>query len=60
MSAFMVSVQHCTGGYSHFDKTRKRNREYYIGKGELKCTDNRIICVEESDGISKKATRTSK
>ena len=56
----MLSVQHCTGGYSHFDKTRKRNREHYIGKEKLKFTDNMIICVEKSDGISKKATRTSK
>lgn len=60
MSALTVSVQHCTGGYSHFDKTRKRNREHYIGKEELKFTDNMIICVEKSDEISEKATKTSK
>ena len=54
MSALTISVQHCTGGYSHFDKARRRNKEHYIGKEELKFADNMIIYVEKSDGILKK------
>ena len=60
MSPPTISVQHCTGGYSHFDKARKRNKGHYIGKKELIFADYVITCVEKCDGSPKKPTRTSK